>query len=261
MSWRVMPRSRSCTLLSRSAYSRSRSSPELSTLIPKPLMSAGASNAALGLVAACYAGGFLAGAILSPRQITRIGHIRSFSFFAALAIIASLIITTLLYAGVTVTTVRAVPIEDLAASERPLALVFEAGGGPIALLSAIAVIAALNGVLAQVVMAARVLFGLGKSGGVLSVFRHAHPRFGTPVLATVLIGVCVIGAALALPVSNLAGVTSTILLLVFTLVNASLILLKRSRPKAPFCIAPWVPWVGLVFALLALAAFALGGAV
>ncbi|SDF13316.1 amino acid/polyamine/organocation transporter, APC superfamily [Celeribacter baekdonensis] len=186
-----------------------------------------------------------------------------------IAIIASLIITTLLYAGVTVIAVRAVPIEDLAASERPLALVFEAGGGPIALLSLIAVIAALNGVLAQIVMAARVMFGLGKSGGVLSVFRHAHPRFGTPVLATVLIGGFVICAALALPVSNLAGVTSTILLLVFTLVNASLILLKRHTPKAPFrpapkapfCIAPWVPWVGLIFALLALAAFALGGAV
>ncbi|WP_417255395.1 APC family permease [Celeribacter halophilus] len=176
-----------------------------------------------------------------------------------IAIIGSLIITTLLYAGVTVTAVRAVPLEDLGASERPLALVYEAGGGHVAVLSAIAVTAALNGVLAQVVMAARVMFGLGKRGGVLGVFRHAHPRFGTPVLATVLIGAVVIGAALSLPVSNLAGVTSTILLVVFILVNASLILLKRRSPQAPFKVAGWVPFVGLVFALLALVAFTLGG--
>ncbi|WP_233355914.1 MFS transporter [Henriciella aquimarina] len=62
----------------------------LSVMIALSLQAAGASNAALGLVAACYAGGFLTGAIASPKQITRIGHIRSFSFFAALAIIATL---------------------------------------------------------------------------------------------------------------------------------------------------------------------------
>lgn len=62
----------------------------LSVVIALSLKSAGASNAALGLVAAFFAGGFLAGALLSPPQIARIGHIRSFSFFAAIAVIASL---------------------------------------------------------------------------------------------------------------------------------------------------------------------------
>ncbi|WP_434287907.1 APC family permease [Celeribacter sp. SCSIO 80788] len=176
-----------------------------------------------------------------------------------IAIIASLVITTLLYAAVTITAVRAVPLEALGGSERPLALVYEAGGGPVAVLSAIAVAAALNGVLAQIVMAARVLFGLGKRGGLLGLFHHAHPRFGTPILATLLIGAAVLAASLALPVADLAGVTSTILLTVFTLVNGALILLKRRSPKAPFRVANWVPVVGLVFAVLALLAFALGG--
>lgn len=65
----------------------------LSVMIALSLQAAGTSNAALGLVAAFYAGGFLTGAIASPKQITRIGHIRSFSFFAALAIIATLSFT------------------------------------------------------------------------------------------------------------------------------------------------------------------------
>ena len=175
-----------------------------------------------------------------------------------IAILGSLVITTVLYAGVTVVAVRAVPLEALSNSEQPLALVYEAGGGHVALLAAIAVAAALNGVLAQVVMAARVLFGLGKRGGILSVFSQAHPRFGTPVLGTVLVGIVVIIAALALPVADLAGVTSTILLVVFTLVNASLILLHRRAPQAPFRVPRWVPWCGLVFALGALVVFALG---
>jgi MFS family permease len=65
----------------------------LSVMIALGLQAAGTSNAALGLVAAFYAGGFLTGAILSPIQIARIGHIRSFSFFAAIAIVASLSLT------------------------------------------------------------------------------------------------------------------------------------------------------------------------
>lgn len=178
-----------------------------------------------------------------------------------IAIIASLIITTALYSAVTFVAVRAVPIEALAASERPLALVFEAGSkGPVVILSAIAVFAALNGVLAQVVMAARVLYGLGKSGGIFGVFHHAHERFGTPVAATLLIAVGVIAGALTLPLSGLARVTSVILLGVFVLVNASLVMLKRREPDAPFRVSPWVPKLGLTLALLALASLTLEGA-
>lgn len=172
-------------------------------------------------------------------------------------ILLSLAITAVLYALVSFAAVRSVPGADLANSERPLALVWEAGRGTGAgFLSAIAVAAAVNGVLAQIVMAARVLFGLGRRSARLAIFTVASPRFGTPVLATVLIGLCVIIAALALPVAALAKITSAVLLAVFLLVNISLILLKRRLPDAPFCIPVWVPWAGLLAAILALAASA-----
>src|SRR6056297_3394491 len=68
-------------------------------------------------------------------------------------------------------------------------LVWQAArGGGAELLSLIAVAAALNGVLAQIVMAARVLFGLGRRHPSLAGFHHAHPRLGTPVRATLLVG-------------------------------------------------------------------------
>lgn len=171
------------------------------------------------------------------------------------AILYALVITTLLYTLVSLAAVHAVPVGELAGSERPLVLVWQAGTvmSPV-ILSVIAVAAALNGVLAQVVMAARVLFGLGRREPALAVFNNAHPRFGTPVLATVLLGAALIGAALALPVATLAEATTTVLLIVFAVVNTALIALKRKDPEAPFRAHPVIPWLGLLAALAALAA-------
>lgn len=170
-----------------------------------------------------------------------------------LAILSALVITSVIYGAVSWAAVRAVPLAALQGSEQPLALVWQARmGGSAAFLSAIAVAAALNGVLAQIVMAARVLFGLGKTGGPMAVFHHAHARFGTPVLATALVGALVIAGALRLPVAALAEVTSTILLAVFVLVNAALIGVKRQDPAAPFRVPMAVPVTGLVLSLGAL---------
>ena len=169
------------------------------------------------------------------------------------AILWSLAITAVLYALVSYVTVRSVPVDQLGASEQPLALVWEAGMGSRAtFLSAIAVFAAVNGVLAQIVMAARVLFGLGRRNRALSFFFLANPRFGTPVRATLLVGIVVIVGAVALPVVSLARITSAVLLVVFMLVNIALIVQKRRQPEAPFRIPNWVPWAGAASAATAL---------
>ncbi|AQS48787.1 MULTISPECIES: APC family permease [Thioclava] len=174
------------------------------------------------------------------------------------AILAALAITAVLYLTVSYAAVRAVPLADLARSEQPLALVWQSAGHAPGILAAIAVAAALNGVLAQVVMAARVLFGLGRRSPALSVFHQAHPRFGTPVLATLLCGVAMIALALAAPVEQLAGITSKVLLGVFLLVNLSLVALKSRSDYAPFKVPMAVPVVGALVAGAALIA-ALGG--
>ncbi len=170
-----------------------------------------------------------------------------------IAIVTSLIVTCILYGLVSVATVRTVPIDQLADSERPLALVYEAAtGNDPRFLSAIAVVAALNGVLAQVVMAARVLFGLGRTNRGFALFHRANPRLGTPVVATTLIGSLVIIGALTLDLESLAGATSTFLLLVFVIVNLALLRLK-SRDASPGFSAPtWVPAIGLAGSVLAL---------
>lgn len=176
------------------------------------------------------------------------------------SILYSLAITAVLYALVSMAAVRAVGIEELAASDRPLALVWESATGKSAVfLSAIAVAAALNGVLAQIVMASRVLFGLGRRSPLLSFFHRAHKRFGTPVLATVLVGVAVVLSALWLPVARLAEITTLALIVVFVIVNAALIGLKRKGGKTPFDVPVWVPWLGIVLCLGLFAANFAGG--
>ena len=167
-----------------------------------------------------------------------------------IAILASLVITTALYALVSWAAIRAVPVEALAASEQPLALVWqETQGGAARFLSGIAVFAALNGVLAQIVMASRVMFGLGRRSPMLAIFHHTLPRTGAPWLATVLIGGAVVLGAVALPVAQLAELTSTVLLAVFTLINLALIRLKRRAPEAPFRVPMAVPVLGLILSL------------
>ncbi len=171
------------------------------------------------------------------------------------AIFLALAVTTLLYVAVSWSAVRVVSVDQLAVSNQPLALVFEtATGRSPALLASVAAIAALNGVLAQIVMSARVLYGLGRFVPALAVFHRAHPRLGTPVLATALATAAVITLALTAPLVTLAEITSMVLLCVFIAVNAALIALKRRgpAPAGVFSAPGWLPWAGLGGSLLAL---------
>jgi amino acid transporter len=171
------------------------------------------------------------------------------------AILLALAITTALYVAVAWAAVRAVPAEALAASPRPLALVYEsATGHPPAVFAAIATVAALNGVLGALVLAARVLFGLGRIWPAMAVFHEAHARFGTPVRATALAAVATVALALSAPVALLAEVSATILLAMFVAVNWALIRLKRRAPAplGAFEAPAWVPLAGLALSALAI---------
>lgn len=156
-------------------------------------------------------------------------------------ILGAILITTVLYFLVAVAAIRAVDPSLLAESDRPLALVFEAGTGrsPETII-VIAVSATLNGVLAQIVMAARVLYGLGRRNRLFAWAHRTHGRRGTPVLATVLVTLIIIALALIAPIEKLAQVTTYILLCIFVVVNLALLVLKRRDP-APAG-APNIHW-------------------
>lgn len=169
------------------------------------------------------------------------------------ALILSLVIATVIYVVVSYATLRAIPISELAGNESPLTAVWQAGmGGSGRFLSMIAVFAALNGVLAQMVMASRLLYGLGKRSPKLALFHKANVRTGTPLMATALVSGAIVVSAIILPLSALAEMASLILLSVFVVVNVALIAHKRKSPAVAFEVPTIVPWLGAILSALAL---------
>lgn len=143
------------------------------------------------------------------------------------AMILTLLISTILYVVVAAVAVSAVSIERLSSSSAPLSLVFrEVAGVSPATISAIAIVATLNTILAQMTMASRVIYGIAREGGLPAVLAQVNPRTATLVVATVLVGATVVPFALFVPLASLAEGTSLATLGVFALVNLSLLRLR-----------------------------------
>jgi amino acid transporter len=174
------------------------------------------------------------------------------------AMVLTLLIATVLYVAVVGIAVTSVPAHLLASSPAPLSLVFKqvAGVSP-ATISVIAIVATLNTILAQMTMAARVIYGMARQGDLPAMAGHVHPRTATPVFATVLIVVLVSVLALTISFERLAEATSLATLAVFALVNLALLRLRhrRVRSNGPHVSVPvWVPAVGLATCVAMIAA-------
>ncbi len=178
------------------------------------------------------------------------------------AMVLTLVISTALYVAVAAIAVTAVPIHELAASPAPLSLVFRAIStiSP-ATISLIAIVATLNTILAQLTMAARVVYGLSKSNELPRFLGHVDAATATPVVATALIVIATIVLALLVPFERLAESTSLATLFVFALVNLSLLRLRYRRvvSQSPHVhVSLWVPIGGLATCLAMMAAVVLG---
>ncbi len=159
------------------------------------------------------------------------------------AILISLGLSTLLYALVTAVTLLALPHEELAASSAPLLLVAaEADWFSTDLFAAIALIAVANGVLIELVMLGRLLYGMARRGWLPAWLGRVHPRLRTPIPATLCGGATVFVLTVAVPFLHLVALTSTITLLVFALVNLALWRLQRRQPRsAGFRVPRFIP--------------------
>lgn len=165
------------------------------------------------------------------------------------AIFATLLVTTILYFLVSAVAVLSVPVGELAAAKAPLSFVFrEVTGLPTYAISAIAVVAALNGGVINMIMAARILYGLARQGRLPDCFATVHPVTRTPLIATGAVVLLILTLALTFPIEGLAEATSHLTLIVFFLVNLALIFLKlRGEPanEEAFQVPMWVPVAGL----------------
>ena len=154
-----------------------------------------------------------------------------------------------MYGAVTLVAVFAVPLEQLAESKSPLSLIVGEGTTSSAMMACVGMLAGVNGALVQIVMASRVAYGMSKTGLAPRIFSNVHRLRQTPLEATAAGTLCVLLLALWFPLVWLAKATSTILLVVYALVNLSLIMVKRHNPdpdgEGPRY-ASWLPVLGFV---------------
>ena len=170
-----------------------------------------------------------------------------------LGIFITLAIATVLYFSVSAVAVLVLPLDELGGSTAPISLLFErlTGISPFAI-TLIAIGATLNGVVIQTILASRVLYGLANVGRLPKVLARLNPRTRTPVLATTLVTGCTMLLALFFPIGVLAERTSQVVLVVFVLINLSLLRIKLRGDPAPakiFRVPAFVPCVGLATSL------------
>ncbi len=167
------------------------------------------------------------------------------------AILWTLVVTVAIYFALALVAISAPDRAAIAGSPAPVAILFEQttglGRAPIAAMAAIAMI---NGILVQILMAARTLFGMANEGLVPAWFGAVHRSRLTPARATIVVSALILALAFAFPLVRLAEATSLVVLAVFAMVNLSLYALG-ARGVHP-SLQRWRYW-GVFGAILCLA--------
>jgi basic amino acid/polyamine antiporter, APA family len=148
-----------------------------------------------------------------------------------LAIIGSLLICTVLYILVSGIATGVVPYQELDVPD-PIAKVADrAGLGWISSLIKLGAIAGLSSViLVQLLWQSRVFFTMSKDGLLPPFVNRIHPKFRTPYLSQILIGIFVAIPAGFLTVREAGSLVSIGTLLAFAIVSAGVLVLRIREP-------------------------------
>jgi APA family basic amino acid/polyamine antiporter len=94
---------------------------------------------------------------------------------------------------------------------------------------------------------------MSRDGLLPGLFGRVHPRWRTPHVSTLLVGVIVAVAAGLFPIDALSQLVSIGTLFAFVLVCVGIVVLRRTAPDVPRAFrTPWVPWVPAAGALVCL---------
>lgn len=150
------------------------------------------------------------------------------------AILITLGMSALLYILVVIVATSIASPTELANSEAPLAMVFQKSGVSNSyILSFIGMAAVINGVIVQIIIGSRILYGLAKQGWLHNSLASVHKVHKTPAIATIIVLSAMIAGTLLLSLVSLAQLTSLLILSTFLLVNVALIVIKQKSYKRP----------------------------
>lgn len=167
------------------------------------------------------------------------------------AVIITLFITIFIYVMIASIAVSIAERDLIAGNAAPMAAMFSLLTGMNGeVISIMASVAMVNGILVQIVMASRVMYGLTQENLAPALLGRLNPKRQTPINAIVLIGGLIIILALVVPLGTLARWTSLVILTVFTVVNLSLWRIG-SNERADTALRKWRYW-GLFSAVLCL---------
>src|SRR4028119_884297 len=160
------------------------------------------------------------------------GPSRSYPF----AIFGGLLAAGIIYLLVTFTASMVVPTAALAGSDGPLLEVVERGPLPMppSRSAATALLAVSNGALINLIMASRVVYGMGDQGVLPRIFSTVHPNQRTPWIAIIFTSLVALALIITVgrndeALSTLSSTTVVLLLSAFVVVNVSVLVLRRDR--------------------------------
>jgi APA family basic amino acid/polyamine antiporter len=145
-------------------------------------------------------------------------------------------VTGLIYVLVSICAVALVPVGELAASDTPLTLVVQRGAPDIPIddvFPFISMVAVANSALINMMMASRLLYGMGKQGVIPRSLSKVHPTTRTPwvsILFTTVLSfglIAYVSNASEDAVAVLGGTTALLLLGVFAVVNVAVLVLRN----------------------------------
>ena len=171
------------------------------------------------------------------------------------AILTAIIVSTLLYVIIAFVAVLAVPATELGKSDAPLVNVInQRSHFPPQIISAISLVAIINGALIQIIMATRVLYGMSQQGFTANIFKQIHPKTRTPLWSTLIVTSIVLILALWFPIVPLAAATSLLTLIIFAMMHIALVRIKlRGDTGGEVTYPVWIPVTGIVISLLLIA--------
>jgi nucleotide-binding universal stress UspA family protein len=174
-----------------------------------------------------------------------------------LGILTSVVLVTVLYVCTMIIVTGVLPVPDVVASVAPLA---DAGG--VVLGAAGAMLVGIGGILATVstgnaaiLSSSRYPFAMARDALMHPWIRRIHPSFRTPSRSILVTGGVMIALALLLDVEGLAKLGGVFGMLVFALVNLSVVVLRWTspewyRPTFRVPLSPIIPVAGAILALV-----------
>jgi APA family basic amino acid/polyamine antiporter len=166
-----------------------------------------------------------------------------------IAILVCIVLTTLLYIVVSSIAVLTVSPQMLSSSNTPVAEILRGHGDFSMKILGIVSILIINGALAQIIMASRVIYGLSKKDQAPTFLGSINSKTQTPLRATALITLIVLVLAIFFPLQTLAESTSFIILIIFAIVNLSLWRIKGKENcdgKQKISFPRWVSLFGFI---------------